>query len=178
MRRRAAGPLGRATIAAAALLISSFTVLPLRAEAPAAAVVAGWVERVFIRAQGEWVSLKAKLDTGARTSSLDAPGYRVFDKDGAAWVSFELANGKGEPVAVSVPVTRTVQIRRAGAGVDERPVIELEVCLGGVRGRVEFTLADRSAMTYPVLVGRRFLAGRVLVDPGRTFLAAAVCTDR
>ena len=170
--------LRRAAVAAAAVLAWQAATAPLRAEAPAAPVVAGWVERVAIRAEGRWVSLKAKLDTGARTSSLDAPGYRSFERDGAAWVAFDLDDGDGGPHAVAVPVKRMVRIRRAEAEVDERPVIELEICLGGLRGVAEFTLADRSGMAYPVLVGRRFLAGRVLVDPGRTFVSRHRCTDR
>ena len=65
---------------------------------------------------------------------------------------------------------------RAGiAGVTERPVISLPVCLAGYRDNAEFTLTDRSAMNYAVLIGRAFLATRIIVKSGATNMTLQSC---
>jgi len=135
--------------------------------------VAGWIENSWI---GEPpTKVKAKLDTGAKSSSINAPHYREFKQAGQRYVSFELTNGSERVIAVTRPVVRTVTIRRAGVGKRKRPVIKLIVCVAGVTAEAEFTLADRSEMTYQVLIGRNFLANKVLVDSGRTFLNSRLC---
>lgn len=114
--------------------------------------VVGWVERVSINPGG--LSLGAKLDTGAKTSSLHAADITVATRAGQRWVSFEVVNGSGHRVRFERPVVRRARIRRAGAGTATRPVIRLSVCLGSASGETEFTLTDRTDMNYQALIGR------------------------
>ncbi len=136
-------------------------------------VVAGWVEDGWIGTPP--IRVKVKLDTGAKTSSIHAAEFREYLRDGEPHVSFTLVNNEGQQLRIDQPVVRTVSIRRAGAELSARPVIRLNVCVAGVTAQVEFSMADRSDLQYPVLIGRTFLAGRFLVDPERTFRASGRC---
>jgi len=68
-----------------------------------------------------------------------------------------------------------VRIKDHDDASDRRAVVELELCIDGRTERTQFTLADRSRFLYPVLLGRRFLGGRFVVDPGQTFLTSSTC---
>lgn len=138
------------------------------------APIAGWVETGWIGEPA--IKVKVKLDTGARTSSIHAAQVRDYEKDGKRHVSFTLTNNEGKTLNVDREVLRTATIRRAGTELQERPVIRLKICLAGLTREAEFTMVDRSDLTYPVLVGRSFLAGNILVDASRTFLSADKCT--
>lgn len=158
-----------------AVLLCAALAVPARAE-PATAparTLAGWVEEGFIGEPA--IKVRVKLDTGARTSSIHAAQFREYEKDGARRVSFTLTNNEGAELTIDRPVLRTATIRRAGTELQERPVIELRICVAGVTAEAEFTMADRSDLTYPVLVGRSFLAEKILVDPARTFIASDRC---
>lgn len=145
-------------------------------EVPPGEIIAGWVENGWI---GEPpIKIKVKLDTGARNSSINAPAYREFSRDGQQFVSFILSNNEGAEVSIEKPVTRSARIRRSGVATKERPVIMLKVCVAGVTSEVEFTLADRSEMNYPILIGRSFLAEKILVDSSRTFMASKYCDGK
>lgn len=138
--------------------------------------VAGWVETGWI---GEPpIKVKVKLDTGARTSSIHAAQVRDYEKGGKRYVSFSLTNNEGAILKLDSEVVRTATIRRAGTELQERPVIRLKICIAGQSRETEFTMADRSDLTYPVLVGRSFLAGNIVVDSSRTFLSADTCTKQ
>lgn len=139
------------------------------AAAQAAPASYGWVEWVRVEPGGQ--RLKAKLDTGARTSSLSALDLEVEEvEDGPDRVRFRLEDQNGAPgPRVKRPVKRWVRIKRHDARPDRRPVVEMEICLGALRKTVEVSLADRSKFNYPVLLGRNFLAGTAAVDAGATF---------
>lgn len=131
----------------------------------------------------EWVGLldvgtylKARVDSGASTSSLSAVDVTTFERDGDDWVKFKLGLDD-EDVAVDevrdawieAPVERRVRIIQA-AGEDSRPVISLMMSLGSIRQPVEFTLNDRTHLDYPVLLGRRFLMDIAIVDVAEAYL--------
>lgn len=134
----------------------------------------------------EWVGFptissyfKARIDTGANTSSLSARDITEFERDGAKWVKFKLAlrdDGKyfvsgDRDKWVEAQVSRTVTIVQA-SGREERPVVSLLMTLGDIKQKVEFTLNDRRDLTYPVLLGRRFMMDIAAVDVSRTFINA------
>jgi len=129
----------------------------------------GWVEWVRVEPGGQ--RLKAKLDTGARTSSLSALDLEVGrGPDGTDRVRFRLEGADGEPGPwVERPVARWVRIKRHDMPPDRRPVVEMEICLGEIRREIETSLADRRKFNYPVLLGRNFLADTALVDAAATF---------
>ncbi len=130
----------------------------------------GWVEWVCLDPEG--VRMKAKLDTGALTSSMNAMNLERFERDGERWVRFEVIDpATEERVLLERPVARNVRIVRHEDDPDRRPVVEMEVRLGAIHQRAEFSLVDRSNFVYQVLIGRRFLRGLALVDSEQTFLS-------
>ncbi|SFU28696.1 RimK/LysX family protein [Halomonas korlensis] len=133
--------------------------------------------------RSEWVGLpdvgtylKARVDSGANTSSLSATEITPFERDGEDWVRFKLGVNEEDVVVEDVvdewieePVVRRVRIIQA-AGEESRPVISLIMTLGSIREPVEFTLKDRSHLSYPVLLGRRFLLDISVIDVAQTYI--------
>jgi hypothetical protein len=117
--------------------------------------------------------VRAKVDTGARTSALDVAGWEIEQHPGGTVVRLRLALDARRPqrvVEVRTPVLRTARVRCTDGGCEERPVVEALVALGPVRQRIRLTLADRSAMRHRMILGREALAGRFLVDVGHKYL--------
>lgn len=128
----------------------------------------GWVERVKLL-DGD-VSLKAKLDTGAANSSLDATDIRRFRRGGERFVEFTVTDpDSGVELRLEKPLVRNVRIIRHDGNHQRRPVVKLPVCLGDRIRQVEVNLIDRSNFIYPMLIGRSALEGFALVDSGQTF---------
>ncbi|MDD4350518.1 MAG: RimK/LysX family protein [Opitutales bacterium] len=137
-------------------------------------VTAGWVEWVCF--QPETIQLKAKVDTGARTSSLHAYDLIEFERDGKKWVRFHVEHQKsGELLEIERPVVRYLKVIQHEDEPQKRPVVEMEIRMGPFHEKAEFTLIDRSNFVYQVLVGRNFLKGLVLVDCEETFLLGKPC---
>ncbi|MGR9051008.1 MAG: ATP-dependent zinc protease family protein [Gammaproteobacteria bacterium] len=130
-------------------------------------IVAGWVEKIILAA-GQ-VRLRAKLDTGAKTSSIHAENIERFNVDGEPWVRFSLPKSyfknDSKRHSIETPVVRTVLIKRHNMDSARRLVVRLGFCIDAHYYKAEFTLANRSNYLYPVLLGRSFLAGNVIVDP-------------
>ncbi len=139
--------------------------------------IVGWVERVTVVPIG--FPVKAKLDTGARTSSIHAEDIERFERDGEKWVRFTIAVEDPDDVVrrtrLERPLFRNVRIKDHDDVSDRRAVVELGFCIDGRSERAQFTLADRSRFIYPVLLGRRFLADRYVIDPAKTFEASPTC---
>src|SRR5690606_8978545 len=134
----------------------------------------GWVERVELL-EGR-LSVKAKLDTGAETSSLDASNIERFERDGDRWVRFEVTDAKtGETHEIEKRIVRNVRIVRHDEEPQRRPVVKLDVCFGPFLREIEFNLVDRSSFIYPVLLGRNALEDFALVDAGETFMNYPSC---
>lgn len=136
----------------------------------------GWVERVFVGEQQ--ISLKAKLDTGAETSSLDATGIRRLRRKstGQRFIEFEVADPANDRALVlKKELVRDVRIKQHDGSFQTRPVVELSVCLGDTVREIEVSLIDRSEFLYPLLLGRSALAGIAVVDPERTFTREPDC---
>ena len=129
----------------------------------------GWIESVTIFPAAR--VLDAKLDTGADTSSVDARGITVLQKNGEDWVQFKI----GPDASVEQhKVERWVKIRGAG-GREQRPVVRLSLCIGSKIYDEEFTLRDRSNMNYPVLLGRSTLAHLPPIDVKKQYTLQAHC---
>ncbi|GAB4190585.1 MAG: ATP-dependent zinc protease [Wenzhouxiangellaceae bacterium] len=134
----------------------------------------GWVERVEI-IDGRF-TFKAKLDSGAATSSLDASDIETFRRDGKKWVRFTITNPHdGEPVTLERRHQRTVRIIRHSGKHQRRQVVSINVCLGKRLFDIEVSLIDRGEFIYPLLLGRSALEKFALIDPGETFLSKPRC---
>ena len=148
---------------------------------PAPAPAANELNGRVIIGETEWIWLappghhyKARVDSGAATSSLSAKEIREFERNGKPWVSFVLQHDDEieTPVEIKAPLSRYIKIRQASAdGTERRPVVRLRVNLGpNLQQDAEFSLTDRSDMTYPILLGREFLRDITLIDVGKQFL--------
>lgn len=140
-------------------------------------MIIGWRETVALPELG-LPSLKAKIDTGARTSALHATGIEDFDRDGAPWVRFHIPDHDHEtieqPNDCEAPLIDRREIRNTSGVPDERHVIETRLVIGGRRWRIEVSLTDRSDMAFPLILGRTAIRRRrILVNPGRSFLLAS-----
>lgn len=135
------------------------------------ATVAGWKEWASIPALGlPWV--KAKLDTGARSSALHATDIELFQRDGSEFVRFTTHPWQGsllDPSTVELPIVDTRQVKSSTGHSQIRAVIEAEVTLGQRTFVTEFTLTSRHHMGLRVLIGRQALRDRFLVDSGTQY---------
>jgi hypothetical protein len=134
----------------------------------------GWVENAFLRGPG--MEIRAKLDTGAETSSLDARIIKKFRKSGKRWVRFAVLDRdtREETILVRERV-RTIGVVQHDGSRQTRPVVLLDICIGGQQLDTEVSLIDRSEFNYPLLLGRSALASFALIDPGSIFLAERGC---
>ena len=136
------------------------------------ATAAGWREWVSLPDDGvPWI--KAKLDTGARTSSLHAFDLVEFERDGRAWVRFTVRpwqESDADEVVVERPVHDRRHVRSSSGHVQERIVVRMPLQLMGRVIRAEFTLSNRDAMGFRMLVGRQALRRGFLVAAGESFL--------
>ncbi|HSS66211.1 MAG TPA: RimK/LysX family protein, partial [Gammaproteobacteria bacterium] len=96
-------------------------------------------------------------------------------KDGKTYVRFSVTNRDNETQVFERPVIRHARIRDIGRPSQERPVIMLGLCVGKVYRFTQVNLADRSGFNFQLLVGRRFLAQRILVDPMREYTTEPTC---
>lgn len=143
------------------------------ARPPTDRLVVGVIERVIVFPGN--LPLHAKVDTGARTSSLNAQNIITFRRAGARFVRFSVTNREGRRVEFERRVVRRVRIKEIGRPSLRRPVIRLGLCLGDVYRLTDVTLADRSNFNYQILVGRRFMSQRIIVDPSREYTTEPSC---
>ena len=132
----------------------------------------------------EWVwidnidqHLKARIDTGATTSSISAVNQVQFERNGEKWIRFDLTTRK-QSFTVEAPILRWAQIQQASSETPEkRAVVELWIQVGKLRQKVEFTLSDRRNMRYPLLMGREFFKDIALIDVGRSYIQGKARTE-
>jgi len=137
--------------------------------------VVGWVEMAMIQPGN--LEVRAKVDTGAETTSLHCECFSTYQRDGKEWVRFTVANWREEKVEMEREVVRRTKIKRHFGGSQERLVISLPICLGGILKEREVNVVDRSGLEYQLLIGRNFLAGDFVVDPGAQYLQSSACAN-
>ena len=131
-------------------------------------VIIGEAENVSFKSQK--LRLKARIDTGATTSSLGIVDRQPFERDGKKWLRFSVKDpDSGKLIDFEKLIVRTASIKRHGAEDMKRPVVKLKIVLGNIEMERQFTLADRTKYTFPVLIGRNVLSGKYLVDVNRKF---------
>jgi hypothetical protein len=126
-------------------------------------------------------AIKAKIDTGARTSAIHAFRLDTFDRDGLAYARFAihpLQRNTDLEIECIAPVIDRRVVRDSGGHAEERLVIETELGVGPVRVKVEATLTSREDMLFRMLIGRTALkATRMLVDSSRSFVFGRASAD-
>ena len=136
--------------------------------------------------QEEWIwfddlqsNFRARVDTGATTSSLSAMDIVEFERDGRDWVKFNLIHKDGDKkYPIELPVIDKIYVRQTNSIEPVlRYVVKMPVQLGDIKTDTEFTLADRSRMTFPILLGRTFLKDIAVVDVAKEYTQAKFIPD-
>lgn len=129
----------------------------------------------------EWLSLpdldipaiKAKIDTGARSSALHAASVAPFDRGGREWVRFTVHPARDRQdilVTAEAPVLERRVVSDSGGHRENRIFIRTRLCAGKVDWPIEINLTDRESMLFPMLLGRTAMSGRIKVVPDRSYL--------
>lgn len=148
--------------------------LTTQAESQQDKVVLGSREWVWLDAPQE--NFRARVDSGATTSSMHATDLVFFERNGDEWVRFNLSVDDGATEEsnrrmIEAPIVRWVRIIQASSDeAERRPVIEAWMQVGNLREKAEFTLANRENMSYPILLGREFFKDIALIDVGRAYI--------
>ncbi|RMH77442.1 MAG: hypothetical protein D6683_08980 [Actinomyces sp.] len=134
--------------------------------------VIGWREWVTLTDWGV-ARIKAKIDTGARTSALHAFRLEEYRVDGRPWVRFEIhphQRSKADALVVTAPVREYRRVKSSNGLVQQRPVVRTSLTVAGHTFPVDLTLTNRDEMGFRMLIGRAALRRRFLIDPAASFL--------
>lgn len=134
------------------------------------AIPVGWREWVALPALG-LPRLRAKVDTGARSSALHVERQWRFVNVGGPWVGFALvARAHADEVEAVAPIIDERMVTDSGGHRTLRVFVRTTLRLAGVEREIEMNLADRCGMRFPLLLGRTALADAFMVDPAVSFL--------
>ncbi|MCD6640228.1 MAG: ATP-dependent zinc protease [Nocardioides sp.] len=134
--------------------------------------VVGWREWVSLPQAGV-TAIKAKIDTGARSSSIHAFDLEPFERDGAEWVRFSIhpwQRSHDDVAVLELPVLDRREVRSSNGQVEERWAVALDVVLAGRTITTVMTLSNRDEMGFRMLIGREALSRGFLVDSARSYL--------
>jgi len=132
----------------------------------------GWREWVALPELGI-PAIKAKVDTGARSSALHAASVRPFRRGGAEWVRFTVHPVRGRrdiAVTAEAEVSDRRLVSDSGGHRESRMFIRTRIRAGDRDWPIELNLTDRETMLFPMLLGRTAMAGRVSVAPEKSYL--------
>ncbi|CAL1240013.1 ATP-dependent zinc protease family protein [Candidatus Methylocalor cossyra] len=136
-----------------------------------ARLVIGWREWVRLDSLG-LPPIKAKIDTGARTSALHAFKLTTFLRGGSRWVRFSIHPFQHDLSVVrscEAPVVDRRAIADSGGHRQIRYIVQSDITLGNQTWSIELSLTRRETMRFRLLLGRTALNGRFLIDPGRSY---------
>lgn len=137
--------------------------------------IIGWREQVTLPHLGI-SQIKAKIDTGARSSALHAFDVETFSQDGKTMVRFKVHPNQRDThrtICAQAELLDRRQVRNSGGHTQLRPVIQTMVELNGAQWLIELTLTNRDVMGFRMLLGRQALRKRFLVDAGRSFVQSS-----
>jgi hypothetical protein len=133
----------------------------------------GWVENVGVTMANNIV--KAKIDTGADSSSLNCHCITPYERDGVSWVKFSITDINGKTISYDKKITANVKVKRHFGDVQKRYAVRMGFCIGSQYGETDVSLVDRTGFNYDLLIGRKFLQDRFIVDPAKIFITEPSC---
>ena len=141
----------------------------------------GWLEKAYLLKYD--FSTRAKIDTGAKNSSLHATDMEYVNVEGESprsRIRFTTVDTVGNSRTIEADIIREVRIKRSSLSSDSamkesRIEIELEICLAGVKNKIRVNLTNREGMNYRMILGRTALEDTFIVDPSRTFMGGRKC---
>jgi hypothetical protein len=134
--------------------------------------IIGWKEWIGLPELGI-PAVKAKIDTGARTSAMHIFDLQEFDADGRQMVRFgihPLQRRKDIRRYCEAPVLERRRVKDSGGHIEIRYVIQTTAVMGGVSWPIDITLTNRDLMLFRMLLGRKAVENRFLINPGRSYL--------
>lgn len=143
-------------------------------------ITVGWREWVALPDLGI-ATIKAKVDTGARSSALHAYGMERFKKGGESWIRFRVHPMQKNTRLEVISEARVIDERRvksSSGNVTLRPVVLTTLEWFDETREIELSLTRRDAMGFRLLLGREALRGRSVIDPGRSYLGGRVSNSK
>ena len=132
--------------------------------------VLGWREWVALPQLGI-AAIRAKIDSGARSSALHVESLSSHFEKGEEWVTFSVRTGVGDELQTCLaPVQDRRPVTDSGGHTTERVFIRSRLLLDGRTLKVEINLTNRRNMLFPMLLGRTAMSGRFLIDPSKSFV--------
>ena len=149
----------------------------------------GHLEDKVLIGSEEWCSfpslgipaIKARVDSGAKTSSIHAFNIQSFRRGGMLWVSFEvhpIQNNRKAVVRCERPVIDKRKVKSSSGVAETRYVIQVPMKVADHTWDVELTLANRDSMGYRMLLGREAMSGRMVVDPSASFILGDITEEQ
>ena len=133
--------------------------------------IIGWREWIELPELGI-ARIKAKVDSGARSSSIHAFDIESLERDGKEFVRFKVnpkQRNSSAVVEAEAPILEYRKVRSSSGKATMRPVIITQIKLVGITWPIELTLANRDQMGFRMLLGREAFRHRFLVDAGNSF---------
>ncbi len=126
-------------------------------------------------------AIKARVDSGARTSSIHAFNIQPFKKNGVAWISFEihpLQKNRATIIRSEAEVVDRRIVKSSSGDAEKRYVIKADIYLADESWEIEITLTNRDSMGFRMLLGREAMQGRILVDPSASFIQGNISAEK
>ena len=111
----------------------------------------------------------AKIDTGANLASIDAADIKIVSRDKVKYVKFKVMKRNNTVRKTSAPLEGYKRIKSSNGDVERRPYIKTTLLMDGITKKIELTLTDRGPIEYTMLIGRKALGRRWVVNPSISF---------
>ena len=130
--------------------------------------IVGWKENVALP-DLNIKNVIAKIDTGANLASIDAADIKIITRNNVKYVKFKVMKRNNTIRKTSAPLEGYKRIKSSNGDVEKRPYIKTTLLMDGISKRIELTLTDRGPMEYTMLIGRKALGRRWVVNPSISF---------